>query len=84
MKRNATARNRLGILYAKQQTYEDAIECFENCPESEPSASSLHNVGLIYYETEAYDKAILAFEQALAIERRPSSPILPTPKPKKR
>lgn len=66
--RNATAYNRLGILYAKQQAYDDAIECFEIAQSLEPSASSLHNVGLIYYETERYDKAILAFEQALAIE----------------
>src|SRR5215469_5140338 len=66
--RNATAYNRLGILYAKQRAYSDAIECFEIAQSLEPSASSLHNVGLIYYETEQYDKAILAFEQALAIE----------------
>ena len=66
--RNATAYNRLGILYSKQQAYEDAIECFEIAQSLEPSASSLHNVGLIYYETEAYDKAALAFEQALAME----------------
>lgn len=66
--RNATAYNRLGILYAKQQAYKDAIECFEIAQSLEPSASSLHNVGLIYYETEQYDKAALAFEQALAME----------------
>ncbi|HRJ06389.1 MAG TPA: tetratricopeptide repeat protein [Candidatus Saccharibacteria bacterium] len=66
--RNATAYNRLGILYAKQQAYEDAIECFEIAQSLEPSASSLHNVGLIYYETEQYDKAALAFEQALGME----------------
>jgi tetratricopeptide (TPR) repeat protein len=66
--RNATAYNRLGILYSKQQAYEDAIECFEIAQSLEPSASSLHNVGLIYYETEAYDKAALAFEQALSME----------------
>ncbi len=66
--RNATAYNRLGILYAKQQQFKDAIECFEIAQSLEPSASSLHNVGLIYYETEQYDKAALAFEQALAIE----------------
>ena len=66
--RNATAYNRLGILYAKQQAYEDAIECFEIAQSLEPSASSLHNVGLIYYETEQYDKAAMAFEQALAME----------------
>jgi tetratricopeptide (TPR) repeat protein len=66
--RNATAYNRLGILYAKQQAYKDAIECFEIAQSLEPSASSLHNVGLIYYETENYTKAALAFEQALAME----------------
>ena len=66
--RNATAYNRLGILYAKQHAYKDAIECFEIAQSLEPSASSLHNVGLIYYETENYDKAALAFEQALAMD----------------
>jgi superkiller protein 3 len=66
--RNATAYNRLGILYSKQQAYEDAIECFEIAQSLEPSASSLHNVGLIYFETGAFDKAALAFEQALAME----------------
>ena len=66
--RNATAYNRLGILYAKQQAYDDAIECFEIAQSLEPSASSLHNVGLIYFETNKYDKAALAFEQALGME----------------
>lgn len=66
--RNATAYNRLGILYAKQQAFKDAIECFEIAQSLEPSASSLHNVGLIYYETGDYIKAGLAFEQALDME----------------
>lgn len=66
--RNATAYNRLGILYAKQRAYQDAIECFEIAQSLEPSASSLHNVGLIYYETGQYEKAALAFDQALTME----------------
>lgn len=66
--RNATAYNRLGILYAKQQAYNDAIECFEIAQSLEPNASSLHNVGLIYFETGNYEKAGLAFEQALGME----------------
>lgn len=66
--RNATAYNRLGILYAKQREYNDAIECFEIAQSLEPSASSLHNVGLIYFETESYQKAAIAFEQALDME----------------
>lgn len=67
-KKNAAAYNRLGILYAKQKEYKDAIDCFEIASSIEPSASSLHNLGLIYYETERYDKAATAFEQALKLE----------------
>lgn len=66
--RNASAYNRLGILYAKQQAYKDAVECFEIAQSLEPSASSLHNVGLIYFETGHYEKAALAFEQALSMD----------------
>lgn len=67
--KNARAYNQLGILYAKQQQYNDAIECFEIAQSLEPSASSLHNVGLIYYEVGRYDKARQAFEQALSLEK---------------
>lgn len=66
--RNAAAYNRLGILYAKQRAFNDAIECFEIAQSLEPSASSLHNVGLIYYETAQYEKAALAFERAIELE----------------
>ena len=66
--RNATAYNRLGILYAKQRAYREAIECFEIAQSLDPSPSSLHNVGLIYFETEDFEKASLAFEQALEME----------------
>lgn len=66
--RNASAYNRLGILYAKQRSLNDAIECFEIAQSLEPSASSLHNVGLVYLETKQYEKAALAFEQALEID----------------
>jgi tetratricopeptide (TPR) repeat protein len=66
--RNASAYNRLGILYAKQQAFRDAVECFEIAQSLEPSASSLHNVGLIYYETGNFEKAALAFEQALSMD----------------
>ncbi|MBI3624403.1 tetratricopeptide repeat protein [Candidatus Saccharibacteria bacterium] len=66
--KNAAAYNRLGILYAKQKEYKDAIDCFEIASSIEPTASSLHNLGLIYYETENYTKAATAFEQALKLE----------------
>lgn len=66
--KNATAYNRLGIIYAGQKNYEEAIECFEIAQSLESSPSSLHNVGLIYLETGDFTKAALAFEQALKIE----------------
>jgi tetratricopeptide (TPR) repeat protein len=66
--RNAAAYNRLGILYAKQKEYKDAIDCFEIASSIEATPSSLHNLGLIYYETENYEKAAIAFEQALKLE----------------
>src|SRR5476651_1628285 len=66
--KNAPAYNRLGILYAKQKEYKDAIDCFEIASSIEPTASSLHNLGLIYFETENYEKAAIAFEQALKLE----------------
>jgi tetratricopeptide (TPR) repeat protein len=66
--KNAAAYNRLGILYAKQKEFDDAIDCFEIASSIEKSASSLHNLGLIYYETEDYTKAAIAFEEALEME----------------
>lgn len=66
--KNAAAYNRLGILYAKQKEYRDAIDCFEIASSIEATPSSLHNLGLIYYETENYEKAAVAFVQALKLE----------------
>ena len=66
--KNAAAYNRLGILYAKEQKYDEAIECFEIAQSLDPNASCLHNVGLIYLETGAYEKAEMAFQQAIRME----------------
>lgn len=66
--RNAAAYNRLGILYAKEQKYAEAIECFEIAQSLDNNPSTLHNVGLIYLETEAYEKAAMALERALELE----------------
>ena len=66
--KNAAAYNRLGILYAKEQKFDEAIECFEIAQSLDSNPSSLHNVGLIYLETGAYEKAAMAFEQAIEIE----------------
>lgn len=66
--KNAAAYNRLGILYAKGQKYDEAVECFEIAQSLDSNPASIHNVGLIYLETGAYEKAAMAFEQAIAME----------------
>ncbi len=66
--KNAAAYNRLGILYAREKHFKEAIECFEIAQSLDNNASSLHNVGLIYLETGNYEKAAMAFEQAIALE----------------
>lgn len=66
--KNAAAYNRLGILYAKGQKYDEAVECFEIAQSLDNNPASIHNVGLIYLETGAYEKAAMAFNQAIAME----------------
>lgn len=66
--KNAAAYNRLGILYAKSQKYEEAVECFEIAQSLDSNPASIHNVGLIYLETGEYEKAAMAFRQAIELE----------------
>lgn len=66
--RNAGAYNRLGILYAKQRSFDHAIECFEIAQSLEPNASTLHNLGLVYMETGELQKAAHTMESAMEEE----------------
>lgn len=66
--KNAAAYNRLGILYAKGQKYDEAVECFEIAQSLDSNPASIHNAGLIYLEIGAYEKAGIAFRQAIALE----------------
>lgn len=66
--KNAAAYNRLGILYAKGQRFDEAVECFEIAQSLDNNPASIHNAGLIYLETGAYEKAALAFRQAIELE----------------
>ena len=66
--KNAAAYNRLGILYAKGQRYDEAVECFEIAQSLDNNPASIHNAGLIYLETGAYEKAEMAFLQAIELE----------------
>ncbi len=82
--KNAAAYNRLGILYAKEQKYDEAIECFEIAQSLDNNPSSLHNVGLIYLETGAYEKAVMAFEQAIELENTVAARYIALAKAKER
>lgn len=66
--RNAVAYNRLGMIFAKQGEYDDAIECFEIAQSLAPSASSFHNVGLVHLDVGDFDKAAIAMKQAMEME----------------
>ena len=66
--KNAAAYNRLGILYAKGQRYEEAVECFEIAQSLDNNPASIHNAGLIYLEIGEYEKAEMAFRQAIDLE----------------
>ncbi|MDO4527897.1 MAG: tetratricopeptide repeat protein [bacterium] len=66
--KNAAAYNRLGILYAKEEKFNEAIECFEIAQSLDNNPSTLHNAGLIYLEIGEYEKAAMALEQALGLE----------------
>ena len=66
--KNAAAYNRLGIIYAKEKKYKEAVECFEIAQSLDNNASSIHNVGLIYFETKKYEQAAMAFSQAIEME----------------
>jgi len=66
--RNAGAYNRLGIIYAKQRSFEHAIECFEIAHSLEPNASTLNNLGLVYMEVGEYQKAAHTLEAAMEDE----------------
>ena len=65
---NAPAYNRLGILYAKQKDYNDAITCFTAAFNIQKNANSLHNLGLVYYNLERYEEAGIALKQALELD----------------
>ncbi len=66
--RNAGAYNRLGIIYAKQRSFEHAIECFEIAHSLEPNASTLNNLGLVYMEVGEFQKAAHTLEAAMEDE----------------
>lgn len=69
--KNASAYNRLGVLYAKQKNYDDALECFEIASSLTPTLGSLYNLGLVQYEKEMFQEAANSFERVIDLEPTP-------------
>ena len=55
-------------MYAKQRSFEHAIECFEIAHSLEPNVSTLNNLGLVYMEVGEYQKAAHTLETAIEDE----------------
>jgi tetratricopeptide (TPR) repeat protein len=66
--RNATAYNRLGIIYGKEHKFKEAIDCFEIANGIEENAASLHNGGLMYLELEKFEKASALLARSIELE----------------
>ena len=70
---NAAAYNRIGILYARQKEFDNAINCFETASTIDRTPGSLNNLGHIYFETEQYEKAAIAFKKTLELDDKLAS-----------
>ena len=68
--KNVATYNRLGILYAKQKAYKDAIECFTAAFNIEQNVSLIHNLGLVYFNLQQYEQARMALKQALELDNQ--------------
>ena len=65
---NAAAYNRIGILYAKQNEYLDAVECFQAAYKIKQNVNSVHNLGLAYYSLEKYEQAASTLQRAIELD----------------
>lgn len=66
--KNTAAYNRLGMLYAKEGNFDDAIDCFAIASSLTPTVATLYNLGLVYYEKGNYKDAAIAFEKVIDLE----------------
>ncbi|MBI3983962.1 tetratricopeptide repeat protein [Candidatus Microgenomates bacterium] len=66
--KNTAAYNRLGMVYAKQRNFDDAIDCFAIASSLTPTVATLYNLGLVYYEKGNYKEAATAFERVVDLE----------------
>lgn len=66
--KNTAAYNRLGMIYARQSNYDDAIDCFSIASSLTPTLATLYNLGLVHYEKGNFKDAANAFERVVDLE----------------
>lgn len=66
--KNTAAYNRLGVLYAKEGNFDDAIDCFAIASSLTPTLATLYNLGLVHFEKGNYKEAANAFERVVDLE----------------
>lgn len=66
--KNTAAYNRLGMIYARQNNYDDAIDCFAIASSLTPTLATLYNLGLVHYEKGNFKEAANAFERVIDLE----------------
>lgn len=67
---NARAYNNLGIIYAAEGNYNDAITEFDNSLKVDPAYANAHyNLGLSFEKQGVYDKAIDEYDKTLIIDQ---------------
>ncbi|MBI4101266.1 tetratricopeptide repeat protein [Candidatus Microgenomates bacterium] len=66
--KNTAAYNRLGMLYAKQSNFDDAIDCFSIASSLTPTLATLYNLGLVQYEKGNFKEAANALERVIDLE----------------
>ncbi len=69
--KNTAAYNRLGMLYAMQENFDDAAECFDIASSLTPTLATLYNLGLVQFENGNYFQAVNAFEKVVDLEPSP-------------
>lgn len=66
--KHAQAYRRLGLIYAAQKNYDEAIESFQIAAHLDASATNYFNLGVAFFENVNYIKALAAFEKGLIFD----------------
>lgn len=68
---DASAYNKLGMVYLKERNYKDARAALRQALKLEPDSDTFYNnLGLLYYQKGDYDEAIEAYEHSVEIDNK--------------